>query len=223
MYRSIGLPLSFFLLLFALGSAASASDAAFDPGKLPREGRVFDDFTPEGWMVADRADGDLNGDGVADRAEVLVQKPAAPDALAESQRVLLVLVSGEKGKFLPGGSQANLLVCVTCGGVKESAGVEIKKGILIVSQLTGSREFEDQTWRFRYDAKSRRFVLIGEDVRYGDGAVGTGYKESFNFLTGIKISESYRFDPKRGREITTAPKRDKIPKQARFLEEVVSE
>ncbi|MEC4748215.1 hypothetical protein [Methylomicrobium sp. Wu6] len=221
MYRTMRLQLPLFLLTLMLGSAARAQEIDIDSGKLPREGRSLDDFTPRGWTAEMKANGDLNADGIADIAAILIQTPAKPDKdnLEESQRLLLVLISGPNGKLLPGGRNGELLGCVHCGGVKESAGVEIKKGVLIVSQLTGSREFTDQTWRYRYNAKIRRFVLIGRDVTNGDGAVGTGVKESYNFLTGIKISKHYRYDHKRDREVTISSKKEKISKQARFLED----
>jgi len=208
--------LPLFWLLLTLGGVVSA-DAAFDPNKLPREGGALADFTPPGWAVADKADGDLNGDRLADVAAILVRASAGSDPVEESQRVLLVLVSAANGKFLLGGSDQGLLDCVHCGGIKESAGIEIKKGVLIVNQMTGSREFTDQTWRFRYDPKTRRFALIGKDVTNGDSAVGTGDKKSFNFLTGVKISARYRYDQQRDREVTVSSKKEKIPKQTRFL------
>jgi hypothetical protein len=219
--RSLRLPLPFFLLLLllSLSSRVPAQEKAFDLSQLPREGRSLADFTPPGWEDEEKADGDLNADGIADIAAILVQSSSGPNA-EESQRILLVLVGGANGKFSLGGSNGELLMCVHCGGVKESAGVDIKKGVVIVSQLIGSREFTDQIWRFRYAAKSRRFVLIGKDIRHGDGALGTGKKESFNFLTGIKISESYRYDQKRDREITRSSKKEKIPKRTPFLEDV---
>jgi hypothetical protein len=219
--RSLRLPLPFFLLLLllSLSSGVPAQEKASDLSQLPREGRSLADFTPPGWAVEEKADGDLNADGIADIAAILVQSSSGPNA-EESQRILLVLVGGANRKFSLGGSNGELLMCVHCGGVKESAGVDIKKGVVIVSQLIGSREFTDQIWRFRYAAKSRRFVLIGKDIRHGDGALGTGKKESFNFLTGIKISESYRYDQKRDREITRSSKKEKIPKRTPFLEDV---
>ncbi|WP_169740948.1 hypothetical protein [Methylomicrobium agile] len=201
------------------GHAVRAQEVAFDLNPLPREGRTLDDFTPRGWTVADKTDGDLNADGIADIAAILV--PSSTDSTAEEgPRVLLALLGGAGGKFRPAGHNGGFLVCMHCGGVKESSGVEIKRGVLIVHQLTGSREFTDQTWRFRYDPKLSRFVLIGKDRTDGDGLLGTGDKVSFNYLTGFRISERYRYDPKRNREITLASKKEKIPKTTPFLEDV---
>lgn len=222
MNRTLRLPLPLFLLMLSLSSVVPAREKAFDPSKLPREGRSLADFTTPGWSVEEKADGDLNADGIADIAAILVQSSSGRKA-EEGQRVLLVLTGGAHGKFSLGGSNGKLLVCALCGGIKESAGVAIKKGVLIVSQLSGSREFTDQIWRFRYDRKTRRFVLIGKDVTHGDGALGSGDKESFNFLTALKISESYRYDQKRDREITLSSKKEKIPKRTPFLEDVKME
>ncbi len=216
MHGKLRLQLPLWIMLL-LGSVAPAREMGLDPSRLPREGRSLDDFTRYGWVAATLDNGDLNDDGIPDIAAILTQPPSKPDNGAESQRILLVLISSANGTFLPGVSDGGLLVCVHCGGVKESAGVNIKKGILVVSQLTGSREFTDQTWRFRYEATTRRFALIGQDVRTGDSALGTGKKESYNFLTGVKISERYRYDRKRDREITRSSKKEKIPKRVRFL------
>jgi hypothetical protein len=224
MYFSIRFPLAFVLVLMTalLGHAAQAQEAAFDPGLRPRDGHSLDDFTPRGWTAEDKADGDLNADGIADIAAILVPSSTGADA-EEGPRVLLVLFGSAGGKFRLAGSNDGLLVCVRCGGVKESAGVEIKKGVLIVSQMTGSREYTDQIWRFRYDPKRLRFLLIGRDVAHRDAILGSGEKESANFLTGIRISESYRYDEKRGREIAHSARKEKIPKQTPFLEDVKME
>jgi hypothetical protein len=216
------LQLVLFLLMAVLGHAAQAQEAAFAPGLLPRDGRSLDDFTPRGWTAEDKADGDLNADGIADIAAILIPSSVGADA-EEGPRILLALLGGADGTFRLAGSNDELLACVHCGGVKESAGIEIKKGVLIVSQMTGSREYTDQIWRFRYDPERLRFLLIGKDVAHRDAILGSGEKESSNFLTGIKIRESYRYDEKRGREIAHSARKEKIPKQTPFLEDVKME
>jgi hypothetical protein len=215
-------PTRFLLILVLLTATlgyASAQEAAFDSSQLPREGRTLDDFTPRGWAAADKTEGDLNADRIADIAAILVPVSAG-SPVEEGPRLLAVLLGGADGKFRLAGSNDELLVCVHCGGVKESAGIEIKKGVLIVSQMTGSREYTDQTWRFRYSPKLSRFVLIGKDRTDGDAILGAGDKVSSNFLTGLKISARYRYDQKRDREIMLASKKEKIPKKTPFLEDV---
>ena len=98
-----------------------------------------------------------------------------------------------------------------------------RKRSLSSVQLSGSREFTDDTWRFRYDPPTRRFVSIGRDIENGDSALGTGKVESFNFLTGLKITETYRYDKEGKRKITISTKREKGPKNTPFIEDVETE
>ncbi len=98
--------------------------------------------------------------------------------------------------------------------------VEIKKEVVIVSPLSGSREFTHGTWRFRYDPPTRRCVSIGRDIENGDTALGPGKVESLNFLTGLKITETYRYDKEGKRKITVSTKRENGPKNTPFIEDV---
>ena len=208
-------------LLLSMGLFAGelpAQESLLEPGRLPRSGRSLDAFVPRGWTVEARADGDLTDDAIADIAAILAQSTPDRDA-DEAVRTLLILVGEPNGTWTSGGVDGGLFVCVGCGGVKESVGIEIARGVLLVHQLTGSRQYTDETWRFRHDPKLRRFLLIGRDVTNADGFVG-GQRDSENFLTGIKISERFRYAPKSDKEITVSSKKDRIARQARFLEEV---
>jgi len=181
------------------------------------------DFLPRGWMIEQQAGGDLDGDGVADIAAILVQeKPVVDKSGVESEleRGVIVLLGNSKGKFRLAGANNALLRCTKCLGVKEGVSICIKKRVVIVGQMSGSREFTDETWRFRYDAGNQRFILIGRDVESGDGMVGTGKIESFNYLTGIKITETYRYDEKGERKITISSKKRKGAKATPFMEDV---
>ncbi len=99
-------------------------------------------------------------------------------------------------------------------------GISIKKGVIVVDQMGGSREFSNETWRFRYDPKTQRFVLIGRDLETGDGMRGTGTIESCNFLTGRKITQPYRYDEKGERKIAASTKTEKCPEKTPFIEDV---
>jgi hypothetical protein len=211
------------LLLILLGWAAQARTEEFPVKNLPPQGKSLDDFVPKGWTVGEQVTGDLNGDGISDIAAILIQgKPDgdAGEAEDELQRALIVLLGRNKENFAPAGTNNKLLQCKGCGGVKESVGISIKKGVIIVDQMSGSREFSNEIWRFRYDSQAQRFVLIGKDLDTGDGMRGTGTMESCNYLTGQKITETYRYDKKGERKIATSTKKEKTPQQAPFLEDV---
>jgi hypothetical protein len=209
------------LLLIVLGWAAQARTERFPVKDIPPEGKSLVDFLPKGWIVEDQAKGDLNGDGVSDIAAILVQ--GKPDSAEdEPQRAVIVLLGRDKEKFIPAGTNDKFLECKGCLGVKEAVGISIKKGVIVVDQMSGSREFSNETWRFRYDPKTQRFVLIGRDLDTGDGMQGTGTIESCNFLTGRKITETYRYDENGERKIATSTKREKCPEKTPFIEDVES-
>ncbi|MGA2937881.1 MAG: hypothetical protein ABSF52_12355 [Syntrophobacteraceae bacterium] len=209
------------LLLILVGWAAQARTEGLPVKDLPPEGKSLVDFLPKGWTVEDQVNGDLNGDGVSDIAAILVQ--GEPDSAEdEPQRALIVLLGRDKEKFVLAGTNNKLLECKGCCGIKEGVGISIKKGVIVVEQMSGSREFSNETWRFRYDPQTQRFVLIGRDLETGDGMRGTGTIESFNFLTGSKITETYRYDKNGERKIATSTKTEKATQKTPFIEDVES-
>ena len=211
------------LLMILLGWAAQARADVFSLKALPPEGKSLSDFIPKGWTVEDQVSGDLNGDGISDIAAILVQaKPDGPED--ELQRALIVLLGGsDKDKFVPDGANNQFLQCKGCGGIKEMEGIGIKKGVLVVDQWMGSREFAIETWRLRYDPRTKRLLLIGKDRETGDGMEGKGTIESFNYLTGQKITETYHYDESGERKITISSKKEKSPRETPFLEDIKPE
>ena len=85
----------------------------------------------------------------------------------------------------------------------EGGGADIKvvKGVVIVEELWGSRETVKTKLNFRYDSRSKRVVLIGEDIERFDRATGSRLHKSSNLLTGIKLTEAERYDEKLDRLI----------------------
>ncbi len=207
------------ILLIPVIWAPQVRTEEFSAKDLPREGKSLSDFIPEGWTIEDQAKGDLNGDGVSDVAAILVQTTEE----VENGRALIVLLGRGGGKFVLAGTNGKLIQCKGCGGVKEGQGVQIKKGVIVLYQWTGSREYAQYTWRFRYDPKSERFVMIGKDIDNADAGVGNGTIESFNYLTGRKIVETYRYDEKMEHKIATSTKKESGPGETPFLEDVEGE
>lgn len=212
------------LLVFThLVCAVEVRAADLSLKNLPTAGKSLADFLPGGWTVGDQASGDLNGDGVSDIAAILVQgNPSGNQSEPEDDfdRALIVLLGHAKGKFTLAGKNGGLLLCKGCGGVKEGVGISSKKAVIVVQQWSGSREFTDETWRFRYDPKTQRFVIIGRDLENGDGMLGTGTIESFNYLTGKKTTQKYRYDKTGEHKITTSTKKENGPRKTPFIEDV---
>jgi len=215
--KNFGVATYFSLLLCILGLAgpAQAENASF--GNLPREGTSLDDFVPKGWKVDLQVSGDLNGDGVPDIAAILIEdKPDSDQSDADEgpAHAFIVLLGADNGKFVLSGKNTKLLQCKGCGGIKEFVDIRINKGVLVVYQMSGSRWYTYTTWRFRYDPKSLRFVLIGMDSEEGDNVLNKKTIESSNYLTGLKTTQQGNKTSK-----ATLKGKDSSP-QTPFLEDV---
>ena len=220
------------LVLVLLAALAETSRAQGDERRfidlkqVPVEGSAAQDFAPRGWKIEEEIKGDLNADSRPDTVVKLIEDlPAetSDGALNDRYRALLVLAGGADGKLQRVGAATRLLRCTGCGGVLGDPGggdVKIEKGVLIISQLYGSRESVDITQRFRYDPRLKRFMLIGEDVENRDRAVGTSVIESSNYLTGVKTIKETRYNQKNDRDVVVSSTTKRIPTKKRFLEDI---
>lgn len=222
------------LLLSLLGAPAAARQDEprrfLDANLVAAEGREPRDFVPRGWKLEGDAAGvvagDLNRDGAADAVLRLVEDlpvEGADGTLNTRYRALVVLLANPGGGYRRAAVAAKLLGCTVCAGVLGdpeggNVQVEIKNGVLNVSQLSGSREATDLTQRFRYDAGSGRFVLIGEEKSEYDRAAGGGTSVSTNYLTGVRVTKTTR--PLRGGREASSSKTARVRLARRFIEDV---
>jgi hypothetical protein len=67
--------------------------------------------------------------------------------------------------------------------------------VLVVEDLTGGTTAISSTYRYRYEAKSKRMRLIGDDVKMYSRTNAHGWQEiSTNRLTGLQIRRSADLD-----------------------------
>ncbi|HJQ33089.1 MAG TPA: hypothetical protein VJ866_12955 [Pyrinomonadaceae bacterium] len=219
------------LSLFVAGASARQDEPRrfLDPNLVPTTGREPREFVPRGWKVETDegvVTGDLNKDGSPDAVLRLVEDMPVENSegvLNTRYRALVVLLAQPGGGYRRAAVAAKLLSCTTCSGVLGdpeggNVQIEIKNGVLNVNQLSGSREATDLTQRFRYDAASGRFQLIGEDVSEYDRAAGGGTSTSTNYLTGLRVVKTSK--PLRGGRESNTTKTTRVPVKSRFIEDV---
>ena len=211
-------------------SARQGDERRFlDPKLVPTEGAAPRDFVPRGWKTETGegvVTGDLNRDGAPDAVLRLVEDmpvEGADGVFNTRYRALVVLLARPGGGYKRAAVATKLLGCTLCAGALGdpeggNVQIEIKNGVLNVNQLSGSREATDLTQRFRHDAASGRFQLIGEEVSEYDRAAGGGKSTSTNLLTGIRVTKTTRV-LKGGREANTS-KTTRVPRASRFIEDV---
>ena len=183
------------LCFVALASWCSAQDdrTTIKKSLIPATGSDTRDFIPAGWKLEEQQSSDLDNDGTADYILKLIEtKPAkTSDGMPNDRaRALIVLLQGADGKLSRAAVADKLLQCTGCGGAlygEAPANVKIENyNVILVEQDHGSREVSDVTFRFRYDATSKRFILIGFDYAERDRATGKSASESTNYLTGVR-------------------------------------
>jgi len=201
-----------------------------DVNLVPAGGRSASDFVPKGWKLeGDEGEttGDLNRDGVPDKVLRLVEDlpVEGKDGVYNTRyRALVVLFGRAGGGFKRAAVATKLLGCSLCAGVLGdpeggNIQIEIKNGVLNVNQLSGSREATDLTQRFRYDAASGRFLLIGEDVNNYDRAEGGGTTTSTNYLTGVRVTKMTR-PTRKGDDAVISNRTTRVSVTRRFIEDV---
>ncbi|HEV2764905.1 MAG TPA: hypothetical protein VGV38_18125 [Pyrinomonadaceae bacterium] len=215
--------------LAVVPSAAYAQEnrVVVDQSRMPREAGAVREFVPRGWEVEGEVSGDLNGDAVPDLAVKLVQakRGNTEEIVEERHRALVVLLKGADGRLRRAAVADRLLQCTACGGAfygvaEAPADVRIERGGLVINQDHGSRNVVAQTFRFRLDPASNKFVLIGYDVTDNDRATGALVEESTNFLTGLKIVKRSQYDRKLDKHVLKSSSRTRVARGGEALEQV---
>lgn len=230
--RLYKLMLAFIASIFLTLSAFASQDEPrrfLDPQAVPAEGRAPEEFVPRGWKLeGEVVNGDLNRDGSPDavlRVAEDLPMENKEGIINTRYRALVILLARPSGGYERAAVGARLLYCSTCGGMLSdpsgaSTAVEIKSGVLVVTQLSGAREATDFTQRFRYDPAARRFQLIGEDSHTYDRLTGESAKVSTNLLTGLRVNESYKIKTKGGEPVLVSSRRERVAAPRRFIEDV---
>jgi hypothetical protein len=217
-----GCGLAIAAILFVPDLAAAQDEGAqLDASKVPATASKLGGFVPAGWKIEEDVAGDLDQDGVADHVLKLIEDKPGTDkdgTAIDRSRAMVIVLTGKDGVLHKAAVSDKLLQCTGCGGafygVSEApANVSISKGVIVVEQDYGSRWVTEMTFRFRYDARSSMFALIGFDFASRDRAEGGGASESTNYLTGTRITTT-------GKGKRTTTKTTKIAKEALSIEEV---
>ncbi len=157
----------------------------------------------KGWRVILDATGDLTGDKKPevvivveeqDKSKIIGNDRLGNPVLNTNPRRLIILTATAQGHrqvqsvegFLPpeGDAESSCLA----DPLMENGGIEIKKGVLIVTLnywlSCGSYGVTTDIYRFRQQGS--RFRLIGKDTKSYSRSSGEGEEISINYLTGRK-------------------------------------
>jgi hypothetical protein len=188
---------------------------------MPVEGPLYA-FVPEHWQIHVEAEGDLNGDGLADRALTVTPSdddPANAQATAADDYypapdITVVLFAKGDGSFRRVGTNARLSTRSFDGRPHEMA---IEKGVLSIRSNFGMGNATDVVYRFRLDKTTGELMLIGYDHEsYSRAGVEDAMVSSENYLTGVRIETVREVDRRANAEGVYRRERSKRSKIKRY-------
>lgn len=159
---------------FVLASLIMASSAYAQPVPVP----VMSTEEVGGYMgigaeLETRIDGDLNGDGEIDT--VFIER-------GEDNRTLTVMLAYREETDM--GHEAKGVLELDAYPLG-AATLTIKKGVLVIEDLTGGTTAINATYRYRYDPATSRMRLIGLDAKQYSRTNAHGWSSmSWNLLNG---------------------------------------
>ncbi|MEB3220124.1 MAG: hypothetical protein VKN72_28360 [Nostocales cyanobacterium 94392] len=198
-----------------VGMAIAQSARSLNANLVPVKGKTVQNFVPKGWTIQDKVEGDINRDEKPDTVLTLIEAGTQ----SERGRALVILIKQANGNLQRLAVANKLLLCSSCAGVLSSpdgagTNIEIKSGVITVSQLSGSRLATETLHRFWIDKSSQRLVLIGKDITDFDRANGDSTVTSESYLTGQQIVQTFRSQK------LVSTKKSPIPKSKQLIENV---
>jgi len=221
MIRTTAVSLSLAACLCAAPRLRAQDAPRFPVSAVPARGARVQAFVPAGWKVAAEVDGDLNGDGRADRVVHLVPRNSdyEPDAVVsapEAQALLILLADAGGGLRRAAVATQLLQTIVPQWGLR----LTIRRGVLVVNQNYGMTEVLDVTHRFRLDPATGRFLLIGRDQFYyhRPQELTEPVKTSENYLTGDRLITTGHWTSGGGYRETE--RRERIPRTKAYFDDI---
>jgi hypothetical protein len=129
------------------------------PSRVQSQSGAIPSFIPADYQVLDSASGDLTGDGIKDL--VLILHLSKETDFPDTTRSLLLLQGLGKGQYQLMARNDHVVYCAGCGGVfgDPYAGITVKGKYFSIEHYGGSNWRWTRVITFRYDAKTKHFLL----------------------------------------------------------------
>ncbi len=133
---------------------------------FPDVAKSESDFAPPGWKIWQTASGDLNGDGRADKAFIIVPKgedPEKPSLDANSMRVVLVALKNADGSFKCDCKNFGAIYtgqAAVAFGLK-TVKIAIDKGVLSITNAGGAKNTQSIVAKFSKPENWEKTEMVG--------------------------------------------------------------
>jgi hypothetical protein len=138
-------------------------------------------FVPQGWSILEEVRGDLNKDSIDDVAMV-IEDTIMGDADFQKRAILVLFKNKKDQRYELMGRGDKAILTAEDGGILGDpySGIKIKKGILQIDFLGGSRDKWNLTYKYRF--QNGDFYLIGATNKGGNGI--QSYSYDYNLSNG---------------------------------------
>ncbi|MEZ4487664.1 MAG: hypothetical protein R3F51_08775 [Cyanobacteriota/Melainabacteria group bacterium] len=199
-----------------LGECDLGLKAYYELMDLPEKSADYKAFVPPSWKLEETARGDLNKDGVEDVA-LLMAKSEGSGCFAEDVARAVVVAFRDRQGLYHKAAIGDAVARLDCS-MMSNVNLTIERGSLLVVNQWGERDYTVEKLRFRYEAKLKHFVMIGQDRYQVDRLTMNGREESRNLITGDRIFELIKDG-----DVVSISKTRNRPKRPVLLEAAVVE
>ena len=152
------------------------------------------DFVPDRWDVEQQITGNINNDSIDDVILSVIETATDTEgAIPKDRKRKFLALSGQKqGGYKLLATSDTVLPCSTCLGMMGSFGnntpiIILDNGIIEIGWISGSRETNEITLDFRFDAALEKIMLIKEHVLKRDRVNGQEFSKLVNLINGIEV------------------------------------
>lgn len=174
------------LLVFCLSNGQD-----FSYPSINSKAQKLIDFVPDGWIIIDSVNGDLNNDRLADAVLVIQHKDSvtlikSEDTVFTQPRILLILFKNNSDKRFHLIEKSNTFILTHDNSIMDDPyqGIKIYKGVLKIDfhlfYNRGGWYTTGSSYKFRYNNKE--FQLIGADLSTIHRGTLEYEEYSYNFL-----------------------------------------
>lgn len=151
------------------------SGAVVTKNDVAPKGTRVEDFSPAGWHLMLKADGDLNGDKIPDAAAVFSRARAfdgkdestraseQAEEIVNTERVLIIALGGADGALSLDALTQKIILCRTCGAQMDDTllGLKIVNQAIVIEQGALGTSSSDYTHQIKKDARRGWVVFTG--------------------------------------------------------------
>lgn len=154
----------------AKADSATDENAGYEMNADVTSSDNYESFIPNGYDVLQKAEGDLNNDGITDMALVVKSQQEKADEMPEDNvpgRILILLVKDKAGKYSRAAENTNAILAKNEGGASSDDpfdNITITPGKFSITHMGGASERWSYENVFTYDKAANAWLMTEKNT-----------------------------------------------------------